>query len=477
MVRPVVVGNHPVERYAVSAGAEAVAELRELAAPLRGVRVLHLNATANGGGVAEILRSEVPALRDLGLAADWQVLDGERQFFAATKALHNGLQGAARRLTADECRIYLDRCAANAQQLAGDYDLIVVHDPQPLPVLHLRGKGRARWVWRCHIETSRPFPETWAFLKPFLHGYDAAVFTLGSFIPDDLPEMKVAIILPAIDPESPKNLDLRPELACRALQWAGLDTDRPLALQLSRFDPWKDPLGVLAAYRLAREEVPGLQLVLSGTMADDDPQGWEIFAQVQAASADDRDVHLLTNRDGMGDLEANAFQRGSDVVIQKSLREGFGLVVSEALWKGRPVVAGQAGGIPLQLCDGAGGYLVESAEECAERLVWLLQHAEEAQELARRGQDLVRRRFLLTRLIADELRLYADLLGLAVPESAGAQAALPSDRSRDPICGMRIASPEDATAIGGDGSRFCSKTCRALYAARGRDGAGATAAD
>ncbi|HZR99327.1 MAG TPA: glycosyltransferase [Chloroflexota bacterium] len=411
MLQCVDVGVQSVDSYEASAGAEQIARLKRLAAPLRGARVLHLNATPYGGGVAEILRSEVPLLRDLGLFADWRIITGDATFFAVTKAIHNGLQGARHELTAHEQEVYLTYATRNARLLDEQYDLIVVHDPQPLAVLHFHGNGGARWLWRCHIDTSEPNPQVWRFVRGYLEGYDGAVFTLGSFVPPDFPLPRVEIIPPAIDPESPKNFELGDAIARRLLRWIGIELDQPLVTQVSRFDPWKDPLGVIAAYQRVKRAVPALQLALVGSMALDDPEGWEMYRLIQDAARGDADIHLFTNLTGVGNIEVNAFQRLSNVVIQKSLREGFGLVVSEALWKGTPVVAGHAGGIPLQLQDGAGGFLVQSTEECAERVLWLLQHPAEGEALAARGRERVREHFLLTRLLADELHLYGTLLG------------------------------------------------------------------
>lgn len=412
MLETVDIGTQHIQDYEDSAGTDAIAQLRTLASPLRGARILHLNATSYGGGVAEILRSEVPLLRDLGIEADWKVITGDETFFSVTKNIHNGLQGAARELTPTERETYITYSTRNARLLEEQYDLIVVHDPQPLALLHFHGKDAAKWIWRCHIDTSEPNPQVWGFLRPYLSDYNAAVFSLESFVPPDFPIERVEVIPPAIDPESPKNIELKPRTAQRLLQWIGVEVDvKPLITQVSRFDPWKDPLGVMAAYRLVRDEVPGLQLALVGSMALDDPEGWEIYRKIQEAAKNDLDIHVFTNLTGVSNVEVNAFQRFSDVVIQKSLREGFGLVVSEALWKGTPVVAGRAGGIPLQLEeDGAGGFLVDSVEECAERTLWLLRHPDEGRTLGAKGRETVRKKFLLMRLIADELRLYNALL-------------------------------------------------------------------
>jgi trehalose synthase len=304
----------------------------------------------------------------------------------------------------------------------------------------------------------------WAFLRPFLVRYDAAVFTLGGFVPPDFPVERVEIIPPAIDPQSPKNLQLGSALATSVLEWIGVETARPLVTQVSRFDPWKDPLGVIAAYRLVREEVADLQLALVGSMAQDDPEGWDVYRQIQSAVHDDPDIHVFTNLTGVGNVEVNAFQRLAQVVIQKSIREGFGLVVSESLWKGTPVVAGRAGGIPLQLQDGAGGYLVDSVDECAKRVLELLKDPEQRHDLGEQGHALVRDRFLLTRLIADELRLYASLLGSQPREAHGMLVGLGGEE-RDPVCGMRIESTTARhLAFDSHDYFFCSRSCEDEFA-------------
>jgi trehalose synthase len=274
LLETVDVGRQSVSDLAASAGEDAVAALRELAAPLRGARVLHLNATPYGGGVAEILRSEVPLLRELGIEANWRVITGDKTFFSVTKTMHNALQGAEGTLSDPEKEIYLTYSTRNAHLLEESYDLVVAHDPQPLAIPALRGAESARWVWRCHIDTSEPNPELWSFLRPYLGGYDAAVFTLAEFVPPDFPGSRVEIIPPAIDPESPKNMPLRDGTAARVLRWIGVETERPLVTQISRFDHWKDQPGVISAYKLLREEVPDLQLALVGSMALDDPEGW-----------------------------------------------------------------------------------------------------------------------------------------------------------------------------------------------------------
>jgi trehalose synthase len=461
MLERVDVGTQSIDNYAASSGADTIAALRALASDLHGLRVLHLSATPYGGGVAEILRSEIPLLRDLGLVADWKLIHGDSAFFSATKAIHNGLQGSPNALSPEEQQRYLAQSAENATELDCErYDVIVVHDPQPLPLLALHGRDGSKWIWRCHIDTSEPNPQVWDFVRPFVAPYDLAVFTLGGFVPPDLPVQRVEVVPPAIDPESPKNLELGTVLTARVLEWIGIETRCPLIAQVSRFDPWKDPLGVIATYRLVREEVPDLQLALVGSMALDDPEAWEMFRRIQDEITDDDDgIHLFTNFTGAGNVEVNALQHQAQVVIQKSLREGFGLVVSESLWKGTPVVAGRAGGIPLQMQDGCGGFLVDSIEECAARTLELLGDPGLSHELGRSGQDLVRERFLLPRLIADELRLYSTVVTTPTRDDTG-EIAIALDGQRDPVCGMRV-HRERGRELEYDGRTyvFCSRSC------------------
>jgi trehalose synthase len=422
MLQLVDVGEQTIASYRATADEDQIAALRDRARELRGMRVLHLSATPYGGGVAEILRSEIPLLCDLGIEAEWRLIRGGDAFFTVTKRIHNALQGSPDDLDGPERDRYLSQSELNAAQLADGWDLIVVHDPQPLALREFHDSAARRWIWRCHIDTSEPNPSTWSFLHPFVRGYDAAVFTSADFVPPEVPLDRVEVVPPAIDPQSPKNLELGPVLARRVLEWIGIETTRPLIAQISRFDPWKDPIGVIEAYRLVREEIPDLQLALVGSMALDDPQGWEIYDEIEHAARDDTGLHVFTNLTGVGNIEVNAFQSLAQVVIQKSIREGFGLVVAESLWKATPVVAGRAGGIPLQLDDGKSGYLVDSIEECAHRTVELLRDPERCRAFGEAGRAHVRAHFLLPRLLADELRLYAEALGVRTGGTAVAPA-------------------------------------------------------
>ena len=453
-LQTVEVGERSLAAYLNVVPIHILEALDREAEKLRGARILQLNATPYGGGVSELLRSGVPLLADLGLDVDWQVITGDEPFFRVTKAIHNGLQGDPRTLTQAERDAYVATSARNADLLEDGYDFVVVHDPQPAAMLPLLGKGNAKWIWRCHIETSAPNPDIWAFLRGFLCDYDAAVFTLRDFVPPDLPIDRVAVIPPAIDPLSPKNLPLARVTARQVLDWIGVRLDTPLVTQVSRFDPWKDPLGVIEAYRLAREEVPGLQLALVGSMALDDPEGWDLYRELQQEASTDHAIKLFTNLTGVGNIEVNAFQRLSSVVLQKSIREGFGLVVSESLWKGTPVIAGRAGGIPLQMADGTGGVLVDSTEATAQALVELLTDANRAEALGQSGRERVHEHFLLPRLLLNELVLLNGLTGGEQPAPAS-----------DPVCGLVLDPDRPAPAIEANGIRhtFCSDDCRRAF--------------
>jgi trehalose synthase len=454
MLDQVDVGERSLSAYLGVAPDRLLDELVRAASPLAGARVLHLNATPYGGGVSELLRSVVPLLNDLGLVADWRIVNGTARFFEITKKIHNALQGAPDPLSDEEWQAYLDNARANAAQFEEQYDFIVVHDPQPAALLRFRGPGKARWIWRCHIDTSSPEPETWARLSRLLEDYDAAVFTSPEFVPEGLPVARVEIVPPAIDPLSPKNAPIPRDLAESILSWIGIDPLRPLVTQVSRFDPWKDPLGVVEVFRRVRRGVPALQLALIGSLALDDPEGWDIYREARAATRGDLDIHVFTNLVGVGNIEVNACQRLSRVTIQKSIREGFGLVVSESLWKGTPVVAQRTGGIPLQMADGSGGILVEGIEACAEAVSELLRDPHRARALGLSGRERVREHFLTPRLLLDELCLLSALRGERQPE-----------RPRDPVCGMTILdATAPAQALEGTVYRFCSEYCRTRFA-------------
>jgi trehalose synthase len=388
--------------------------IRALAEPLRGKRVLHVNATAYGGGVAELLATHVALLRDVGVEAEWQVIHGSDEFFAVTKHVHNALQGADIEWTSAMEHTYLERVLDNALQLEGEWDYVVIHDPQPAAMLaYARNAGVAhestKWIWRCHIDLTDANARVWNFFQPFVEQYDASVWTMPEFVPATMPRERTHFAPPCIDPLSVKNLDLPRPFVEEITRQYGIRPRDQLIVQVSRFDPWKDPIGVIAAFRAVREEFPDAQLVLAGSMATDDPEGFHYWELTDAARAGDSDIHLLSNIQQVGAVQINAFQRAADVVMQKSLREGFGLTVSEGLWKGRPVVGGRCGGITMQIRDGESGYLVDSIDEAAARTADLLREPTRAEEMGEAGRNDVRRNFLSTRELEDWLNLFGDL--------------------------------------------------------------------
>ncbi len=418
MLQLVNVGRKSLADYGTLASRGLMAEIRRLAEPLQGKRVLHLSATAFGGGVAEINYTLVPLMADVGLEVEWRIIRGADEFFNVTKAIHNGLQGDPRGLTAAEQEVFARYNATNAAELdADDYDYVVVHDPQPVAMIDAFPGRRSRWVWRGHIDFSSPNEQVFSVLLPSIRQYDAAVFHLRDYVPHGEALPLTAIWPPAIDPLQPKNMALSGEDAAYIVDQFGIDVSRPLLTQVSRFDPWKDPLGVIDAYRLVKERRPEVQLALVGSMAHDDPEGWEYYHRTLEHARDDPDVYILSNMNSVGSVEVNAFQVQADVVVQKSIREGFGLTVSEALWKGRPMVAGRVGGIVTQITDGETGWLVDSVEECAAACLEVLGDPAAARQRALRGKEVVRRSFLTPRLLRDWLVLFNRLAGRETPGS------------------------------------------------------------
>ena len=411
------VGTKLLGDYASIASRGLMEQIRALAEPLAGKRVLHLSATAFGGGVAEILYTLVPLMRDAGLDAEWQIIYGQDEFFDVTKTIHNALQGDPTSLSQEQQETFRRYNQMNAEALEESYDFVIVHDPQPAALLeHAREAGR-RWIWRCHIDLSEPNPQVLDFLLPSLARYDAAVFHRRGYVPatGNLPPSY--IWPPAIDPLAPKNMALSPEDAAYILDQFGIDVDRPLVTQVSRFDPWKDPLGVIEAWRILRRQHPQVQLGLVGSMAHDDPEGWDYYNRTVHAADGDPDIFILSNLNNVGSVEVNAFQVHSAALLQKSVREGFGLTVTEALWKTRPTVAGRVGGIVDQIQDGETGYLVDSVQECAQATERILDDPVAARSMALRGKEHVRRHFLTPRLLRDWLALFNELDGNAAADA------------------------------------------------------------
>ena len=412
MLQLVNTGHKALADYATIATRGLMDEIRSLAKPLAGKRVLGLSATAFGGGVAEIQCTLVPLMQNAGLEVEWRIIHGADEFFNVTKTIHNALQGNPLGLTADQRACFSRYQTLNAAELDADaYDFVVVHDPQPIGVIDHLGGRAAKWIWRGHIDFSTPNDDVLDFLLPSLRRYDAAIFHMHEYVPRTTGLPSCVIWPPAIDPLAPKNMALAPEDAAYIVDQFGIDVRRPLLTQVSRFDPWKDPLGVIDAYRIVKEQHPGVQLALVGSMAHDDPEGWDYYEQTVAHAAGDPDIFILSNLNNVGAVEVNAFQVHSAAVIQKSIREGFGLTVAEALWKVRPTVAGAVGGIVTQISDGETGWLVDSAGACATACLEILADPAAARLRALAGKEHVRRNFLTPRLLRDWLSLFNRLLG------------------------------------------------------------------
>ncbi len=412
MLTSVPVGTKSLKNYEHIVDQEIIEKVRRLGKDMRGAKILNINSTPFGGGVAELLYTLIPLMRDVGLDADWQVIPGSEDFFTVTKLFHNALQGMDLIATPEMIETYLRQNETNAGLFTGDYDIIMVHDPQPaamLAFLEEKGKRKGRWIWRCHIDLTTARPSVWEFLRPYLELYDAAVFTMSQYVKDGFNMDTIAIVPPTIDPLSAKNINIDQPTIDSVLERYNIDSNRPIATQVSRFDPWKDPLGVIDAYRIAKKEVPDLQLLMVASMASDDPEGWHYYEKTSRHADGDPDIHLLSNLEGVGNIEVNAFQRASDVIVQKSTREGFGLVVSEALWKGKPVIGGDVGGIPLQVINGRDGYLVSNVEECGQKLTQILKDPQMAKEMGRFGREHVRKNFLSPRQLADYMGLFNSL--------------------------------------------------------------------
>ncbi len=384
-------------------------EIKRLSATLKGRKIGMYSATAFGGGVAEILYSMIPLMRDLGMDVEWEVLEADNSFFNITKKIHNGLQGQSGSLTEEEKEIYLRVNEKNAKSTnVEQYDIVVVHDPQPIPMIEYVRNGKQKWVWRCHIDTSNANPAYWDLIFSFMKDYDATIFTMKDFIKDASKLKKVALIPPSIDPLSEKNRELSRSEIETVFQRYDTDMTRPMLVQVSRFDPWKDPLGVVDIYKRLKKDFD-IQLAMIGSMASDDPEGWLLYDRLLRHVGEDFDVKVLTNFNGVGAYEVNAFQRGAFLILQKSIKEGFGLTVTEGLWKEKPVIGGNVGGITLQIKDGINGYLVNDNDEAYERSRYLLEHPEEVSRLGKNGKEYVKKNFLITRHIMDYLRLFVSL--------------------------------------------------------------------
>jgi trehalose synthase len=394
-----------IEDYAIIVGEDVISQLRQLAAPLKGMKVVHVNSTRLGGGVAEILTKLVPLMEDLGIDVRWEVIRGQEDFFQCTKNFHNALQGKQIPLSESMFKAYEDTNAVNAEELRPlleEADVVFIHDPQPLLLLRSCPDRKGRWLWRCHIDLSHPYRPVWRYLRQFVVQYDASIFSLPDFA-QPLAHTQY-LMQPSIDPLSDKNKDLSEDQVLAVQLQFGIDPERAMMLQVSRYDRFKDPVGVIRAYRSVKSFAPFLQLVLAGGEATDDPEGEAVLSEVRAEAAEDKDIHILLLPSDAHEI-INALQRAADVVVQKSVKEGFGLTVTEAMWKEKPVIGGNAGGIRVQVADHRTGFLVSTPEGAALRVRYLLSNPEKRMEMGVNAKEFVRENSLLTRNLREYLSL------------------------------------------------------------------------
>jgi trehalose synthase len=401
-----------LDGYHGIASESLLSEVTKAADKLRGLRVIHVNATAQGGGVAEILKSLVPLMQDVGIQTEWYALSPDDSFFSVSKNLHHCLQGGSCIPSAADfsCyRIHNEQAVKTLKSMGVSADIWFIHDAQVLPMLSFMNSDIG--VWICHVDTTQPNEEVREILFPYMTKYKRIIASMPEYFPNGNNPTEVVVIPPAIDPLQPKHSAMTYSRARQIMAELGLDTSRPIISQVSRFDKWKDPWGVADAYRLAKKEIPELQLAFVGAMtAKDDFDAYEILENLQEYCGDDSDIHIFSDPQLIGDREVNAFQSGSDVVLQKSIREGFGLTVAEAMWKERPLIGGNCGGIRHQISDGETGFLVDTPSDCAERIVTLLKNPVLAGQMGCAGKESVRSKYLMPRLLKDYLHLASDLV-------------------------------------------------------------------
>jgi len=398
-----------IEDYRIIVGDKAIADILRIAKKLYTKRIILINSTYQGGGVAEMVNTLVPLLNDVGMIADWRILFGNPDFFTVTKKFHNALQGGKINLTKMKKRLYTETNENFLVFSHIDHDCVIIHDPQPLPLIRFYRK-RQPWIWRCHVDLSNPNKELWEYLKGFILRYDMVIVSNEKYKKSDLP-VEQRVIYPAIDPLCAKNKEISTETIKKTLRKFKIPTDKPIITQISRFDKWKDPEGVIDVFKIVKEKI-NARLILCGSMAADDPEGTRVYECVKRKANSlikKGDVILLTRENN---ILINVLQRISDVIIQKSLREGFGLVVTEALWKERPIVASNVGGIPLQVKDGENGFLLDPEDTMgfAEKIIELLRKPALSREMGQKGKEIVRNKFLITRLLKDYLNLLNEVI-------------------------------------------------------------------
>ncbi|WP_448517647.1 glycosyltransferase [Pseudothermotoga sp.] len=390
---------------------QQVEEIKQLAKPLKGLKVVHINATAYGGGVAEILQSLVPLMNSIGLKAEWRVIEAPGEFFNVTKKFHNTLQGAEIPITEEEWKLYEDVCRANAELIDGDEDIVVVHDPQPAAIRSFaRTKVNTKWIWRCHIDLSTPNQTVWNRFSTHVSDYNRMIFHLEEYFPSDVKE-KCRAFPPSIDPLSEKNVELDESFVREVLKKLEIDPQRPLITVVARFDPWKDLFSAVDVYRLVKRDVPSVQLAIVSAMASDDPEGWIFFEKVLRYAGTDEDIKFCTNLRGVGSKEVNAIQRSSTVALHTATREGFGLVISEALYKRVPVVARPVGGVKIQIKHGENGYLTWKKEELAGYILKLMNDENLRKKMGEEGRKTVLEKFITTANLMNYLKTFLEVLG------------------------------------------------------------------
>ena len=394
-----------IQNYIPIVGRSTIEELMALAGRLSGKVIQNINSTFTGGGVAEILTRMVPLLNQLGVDATWKTIKGSEEFFSVTKKLHNALHGRKEHISSEDFSLFLEVNKKNIEELKFQGDIVFIHDPQPIALIAKKKELGEKWIWRCHIDVSNPDKAVWEFLRDFVIGYDAAVFSAPNYA-QELP-IRQFMISPSIDPLSDKNRELPSEIIDSVLNKYNLDKSKPIITQISRFDYLKDPVGVIQAFKMVRKSID-CQLVLAGGTATDDPESEKVFEEVKERASDNPDIHILLIPPE-SDMEINALQRAATIIVQKSIKEGFGLTVTEALWKGKPVVASAVGGIPLQVKNRFTGLLCHSVEGAAYAVKRLLSNPEYARWLGNNGREHIRQNFLLTRHLKDYLLLFISL--------------------------------------------------------------------
>lgn len=399
-----------LDSYSKVAGEDVINHLLQLSKPLKDKKVVHVNSTRLGGGVAEILHQLVPLMKELDVDTSWEVIEGNDKFYKCTKSFHNALQGDEISISDSLLKNYEKTNKQNAELLNSslkEADIVFVHDPQPAPLFNYIPDRQGKWIWRCHIDASKPYRPVWKYLRRFVSGYDASIFSLADFA-QHLPHPQY-LIPPSIDPLSDKNKDIDESEVNAVAEKFNLDRSRPIMLQVSRFDRFKDPVGVIKAYKLTKSFLPNIQLILAGGGADDDPEAEQVIKEVRSEAGGDEDIHiLLLPPDAHRTI--NALQRIADIILQKSLKEGFGLTVTESLWKGKPVIGGDTGGIRLQVINHQTGFCVNSPEGAALRIRYLLHNPDKIREMGSKAREFVRENYLITRHLKEHLTLMVKLL-------------------------------------------------------------------